>query len=42
MHNHRSIYGNMIQEHAVNRIRDLNEERLQRIDALQSRADAEK
>ena len=42
MHNHRSIYGNMVQEYAVSRIRELNENRTARIDALQNREDAEK
>ena len=42
MHNHRSIYGNMVQEYAVSRIRELNEKRTARIDALQSCEDAQK
>ena len=41
MHNQRSIYGGMLQECAVNRLRDLNEERTKRIDALKDRSDAE-
>lgn len=41
MHNQRSIYGGMLQEYAVNRLRDLNEERTKRIDALKDRSDAE-
>ena len=41
MHNQRSFFGSMIQEHAVRRIRALNEKRTARINALQTRADAE-
>ena len=41
MHNQRSFFGNMIQEYAVRRIRALNEKRTARINALQTRADAE-
>ena len=42
MHDQRSVFGNMVQEYAVRRIRLLNKERTDRINALQSRADAEK
>ncbi|MBO5791960.1 MAG: prolyl oligopeptidase family serine peptidase [Lentisphaeria bacterium] len=42
MHNQRSIYGSMIQEHAVNRMRALNEARTKRIDALSNREEAVK
>ena len=41
MHNQRSIYGNMIQEYAVNRMRSLNAARCARIDSLKTKADAE-
>ena len=42
MHDQRSFFGSMIQEHAVRRIRALNEKRTARINALQTREDAEK
>ena len=41
MHDQRSFFGSMIQEHAVRRIRALNEARTARINALQTREDAE-
>ena len=37
----RSVYGNILQEYNVGRIRQMNLERAARIDGLQSQADAE-
>ena len=40
MHNQRSIYGNMVQEYAVSRIRSLNAQRDLKINALKTREEA--